>query len=190
VKLFSFTRYNEEKGELIKSMIRTISSIETSPYFAAIIPEVYVNIAASLGSAETIDDIATVPGRIVRVRNLAKATSSPEFGIQSHLAKLLLEIRSTNSNYKAVINVKFDEKLKSVVQSIKLPYAKTEHSGKLNDNGVIESVKNIIKLKSEPLFVVFDEGAFGLEPMTYIIADELQNLVQAVLNIAKDYVTM
>ena len=189
VKLFSFTRYNEEKGELIKSMIRTISSIETSPYFAAIIPEVYVNIAASLGSAETIDDIATVPGRIVRVRNLAKATSSPEFGIQSHLAKLLLEIRSTNSNYKAVINVKFDEKLKSVVQSIKFPYAKTEHSGKLNDNGVIEGVKNIIKSKSEPLFVVFDEGAFGLEPMTYIIADELQNLVQAVLNIAKDYVT-
>ena len=188
VKFFSPTQHNEAKENHLKSMIKAISSIETSPYFAAIVPEVYVNIATSLDSAETIDDIATIPGRIVRVRNLVKATASPEFGIQSHLAKLLLGIRRTNPNYKAVINTKFDEKLKAVVCSMKLPYAKTEHNTMPSEDGVIESIKSIMKAKSEALFVVFDEGAFGLEPMTYIIGDKLQNLVQVVMDIAKEYV--
>jgi len=189
VKFFSLTQYNEEKEELLKSMMKAISSIETSPYFAAIVPEVYVNIATSLESAETIDGIATIPGRIVRVRNLVKATASPEFGIQSHLAKLLLEIRRTNPNFKAVMNIKFDVKLKSIVYSMKLPYAKTEHNAMPSEDGIIESIRRIIELKNGTLLIVFDEGAFGLEPMTYIIGDKLQNLVQVVMEIAKEYVT-
>ena len=189
VKFFSPIQYNEEKGELLKSIMKAISCIEMSPYFAAIVPEVYVNIAASLDSVETLDDIATIPGRIVRIRNLAKATASPEFGIQSHLAKLLLEIRRINPNFKAVMNIKFDEKLKSIVYSMKLPFAKTEHNATPNEDGIIESVRCIIKPENGRLLVVFDEGAFGLEPMTYIIGDNLQNLVQVAMEIAKEYVT-
>jgi predicted fused transcriptional regulator/phosphomethylpyrimidine kinase len=189
VKFFSPVYYNKEKEALLKSMQKVISSIEISPYFASIVPEVYVNIATSLDSAQTIDDVATIPGRIVRVRNLVKATASPEFGIQSHLAKLLLEVRRVNPNFKAVINIKFDDRLKSIVYSMKLPFAMTEHNIMPSEDSIVVSVRRIIETRNGRLLVVFDEGAFGLEPMTYILGDNLNNLMQLAMGIAKEYVT-
>jgi len=46
---------------------------------------------------------------MVRVRGKVKALMDPEFGVSSHLAKLLLAVMSVDIKARAVINVKYDE---------------------------------------------------------------------------------
>ncbi|MGQ9780897.1 MAG: thiamine-phosphate synthase family protein [Nitrososphaeria archaeon] len=187
-KFFAQVRFDSKKEAIIDSMKKAISSIESSPYFAAVIPEVSVNIAVSSSSAKEADDIATIPGRIVRVRNRAKATATPEFGIKGHLTKLLLELRKLNPEIRAVMNIKYDEKLESIVSTMNLAYKKTEHNSILGEDDVIRSIADSMKDQFMVPLIVFDEGGFGIEPMTYVLGKSLDEIVQVVLEIARRHV--
>jgi len=188
MKFLSPVQIGKDKEVLIESMKKSILSLESSPYFAAIIPEVNVNVAVSLNSGQGIEDIATIPGRIVRVRNRAKATTSPEFGIQGHLTKLLIAVRRLNPNIKAVINIKFDEKIKFIISSTNLAHIKTEHNAILGEDDIIESIKNSLRTQKRIPLIVFDEGGFGIEPMTYLLGNNLDEIIQVALEVARKYV--
>lgn len=188
MRLFTQVKFDSKREAIVDSIREAISSIESSPYFAAVIPEVSVNIAVSSNHAQEVGDVATIPGRIVRVRNRAKATASPEFGIKGHLAKLLLELRKVNPEIRAVMNIKYDGKLKSTVSGMKLPYRVTEHGPVLREDEVIQSVVDCVRCQPAVPLIVFDEGGFGIEPMTYLLGRNLDEIVQAVLEIAHRYV--
>ncbi|MCX8188881.1 MAG: hypothetical protein N3F64_04150 [Nitrososphaeria archaeon] len=188
-----FSQHNKlelssEKEDLLKSLERAVKEIEESPYFASIIPEVYVNIAASCYACNSFEDIATIPGRIVKVKNRAKALMPPEFGIVSHLTKLLLEVKKIDPSVNVVINIKYDKKLARIVSELKISFTKTEHEIVYNEDDIINCIRRAILKSGTIPQVVFDEGGFGLEPITYVFGRSIEEAVALVLNLAKMYV--
>jgi len=187
IEIFSQPLLSREKELLLRDLEKAVKVIEESPYFASVIPEVYVNIAASLKDCNSFDEIATIPGRIIRVKNRAKALMPPEFGIVSHLTKLLLEVKKVNPSINVVINIKYDKKLAHIVSDSKIPFAKTEHNTVYNEDDVINCVrKAVIKYGRVPQ-IVFDEGGFGLEPITYVFGASIEETLNLVLELAKKY---
>ncbi|MGB9727781.1 MAG: thiamine-phosphate synthase family protein [Nitrososphaeria archaeon] len=188
VEVFFQPTLSGEKEFLLKKLEKAIKDIEESPYFVSIIPEVYVNIAASLENCHSFEDIATIPGRIVRVKNRAKALMPPEFGIISHLTKLLLEVKKIDPSINVVINIKYDKKLAHIVSTSNISFIKTEHDIIYDEDDVINSIRKAIEKIGNVPKVVFDEGGFGLEPITYVFGNTIEETINLVLDLAKMYV--
>jgi predicted fused transcriptional regulator/phosphomethylpyrimidine kinase/predicted transcriptional regulator len=187
VEVFSQPTLSREKELLLKKLEKAIKDIEDSPYFVSIMPEVYVNIAASLENCRSFEDIATIPGRIVRVKNRAKALMPPEFGIISHLTKLLLEIKKISPATNVVINIKYDKKLAHIVSNSNISFFKTEHDVIYNEDDVINCIRKAVTKIGKVPQVIFDEGGFGLEPITYVFGTSIDETVKLVLDLAKKY---
>ena len=175
-----------EVKETVKRVEEAVGLLESSSYVAYVVPEVAMNIAQASRQARTVEDVVGVPGRIVEVRGRVKAVSRPEPGGSKHLAQILLKIREL-TKHRAVINIKLDSKVESVVRDLGLKYATTsyEHPPK-GEEEVVEAVAKCFQEESM-LDVVFDWGGIGLEPTTYIFGRDAVDAARKVLRIAAEY---
>ncbi|MEM3437276.1 MAG: bifunctional hydroxymethylpyrimidine kinase/phosphomethylpyrimidine kinase [Nitrososphaerales archaeon] len=72
--------YNEaERYRVIENLKKAVTILEAHKEFSALIPETQANIAMALPFADSIMDVAAIPGRIVKVGKGVKASSYPEF---------------------------------------------------------------------------------------------------------------
>ena len=141
-------------------------------------------------SAKTVEDVAAIPGRIVRLKDKPKAVSKPEYGGSRHLARVLLAVKRYAPEVSAVINLKLDEAVESAIKSLGLRYSETrceEPYGREREEEVIEAVAREFGKRSD-WDVVIDRGGMGLEPTTYIFAENAEKAAEKALKIARRYV--
>ena len=103
----------DERKNVIENLKEAITILEKNNPIE-LMPNVMINIAMKLDNANSEADVASFPGRIIKINNNVKAVNPPEFNSSKHLANKLL----TNKKYKAVINIKYDEKIKKQIQNI------------------------------------------------------------------------
>jgi predicted fused transcriptional regulator/phosphomethylpyrimidine kinase len=90
--------------EMCGKLAVALDLIEGCEEFAALIPEVRTNLVYALPDARTQEDVLAVDGRITVVRGLPHAAGKPRFGASSHMARLLVELRKTDSSLRAAVN--------------------------------------------------------------------------------------
>jgi hydroxymethylpyrimidine/phosphomethylpyrimidine kinase len=113
--------YNEAlKYKVLMNVNEAGKFLESSPYIANLVPEVGMNIVMAVPYAESLNDVAAFPGRIVKVFGQVKAVSSPCFGASTHLAKYILEIMKHDPEKKAAINLKFSEETLRLLERKKM----------------------------------------------------------------------
>ena len=71
-----------------------------------VLPNVGMNIAACLQTANSVDEVAAVPGKITSVDGELRTHGKPQFGSSKHLAELLLEARNIDASKSAIINIR------------------------------------------------------------------------------------
>jgi len=179
-----------DRAQLLAKLEKAVSMIEEARYFVNVMPQVAVNIVESIKNAKTLEDVAGIPGRIVVIRDRPKAVSRPEFGGSKHLARVLLAAKKNAPNVNSAINLKFDEFVQEAVGSLGLRYSETSKKvveGRNMEDLVIESISE--EFEKDPfLDVVFDRGGYGLEPITYVFAEDSIKVVEKALKIARKYV--
>ena len=174
-------------SEAIDLVSRAVTLIESSGLFVHIMPEVSVNIAYAHGEASTIGDVVAVPGRIVRVRDRARSLMKPEFGASTHLAKVLLEARTRMKQYRAVMNLRYDDRMGRELSRLKLralvmggKYAKVA-------DPVVEALTRQMKESVGSFDVIVDSGGSGIEPSLYLFAADPVEVARLALKIARLY---
>src|SRR5262249_26114222 len=145
-----------------------IRLLETSETFVEVVPEVSVNIARATENAKASSDVVAVPGRMVRVKNRARAMLSPEFGASDHMARILLLSRAEMPVIRACINLRYDGKMDKALDKLHLDIlslkAITTRHRKDPTAAALEEA-----LKKHPRFsAVVDRGGSGVEPNTYL----------------------
>jgi len=85
-----------------------------------LIPEVSMNIAMCKSDAKNKSEVASIPGRIVKINNKLKASNQPQFNSSNHLANLLLKHKSENIN--AIINIKYNKEIDKAIKQANLNY--------------------------------------------------------------------
>jgi predicted fused transcriptional regulator/phosphomethylpyrimidine kinase len=142
--------------------------------FAARIPAVGSNLVEALPDAETIEDVAAVPGRILDVRGEVTVPGDPAFGVSQHVAGVLLAARAAGSPARATLNVAYDE---ATVEALVAAGHTAVTFDPDADTG--EAVAAALE-GNEAAEVLYHTGAMGIEPIVYVLGPDAPSVVGVV----------
>jgi predicted fused transcriptional regulator/phosphomethylpyrimidine kinase/predicted transcriptional regulator len=156
-----------EREGIIRDIERAVLLIERSPELLKVYPEVSINVALAREGASSLEDVAAIPGRIVRINDRLVAVGKPEFGASKHLASILLGVTRVNPLKRAVINIRLVPGLEEAAKRLGLKFAKTQAKQLARtEEEVVFSVIELVSSEKD-LDLVIDEGGLGLEPAVY-----------------------
>ena len=186
---FCMKEYGSRKGrisETVSEVSAAVRMLEASPDFVVVMPEVSVNIACVADGASSPSEVVAIPGRIVKVKERAKAMLPPEAGASVHMSRMLLLARSRMPEHRACINIRYDKRLGSLLPGagLRILTIRGRSSSGAKD-ATAEALEK--KLKSEPMKfdAVVEEGGSGIEPNVYLFAKGAQEVARIAIRLAK-----
>ena len=156
----------------VKEAVRILKKIEG---FEDIIPEVGTNIGMAIEGAESEDDIAVVDGRIVPTKEGIKA-GCVDFGVSSHVARLILAMMECDKERRSAINVKYSPEIVAMCKKLGLRISSFERVKEPEGVGTMEWGVGEASREFVP-DVIFDLGAVGKEPMVRIFGNTAVDVV-------------
>jgi predicted fused transcriptional regulator/phosphomethylpyrimidine kinase/predicted transcriptional regulator len=162
---------------VLTSVRRGLRVLENASGFAGLIPNVGSNLVACTPRAETIDDIAGVPGRIVDIKGRPTVPAEPEFGVSEHVASVLLAARRAGAEVNAAANIRYDPALVAALSELGHGTAEFESEETLQ-----ESVREALEANPGAT-VLYQTGSYGIEPILYILGDDAVSVAETVRNL-------
>jgi len=172
---------------ILEDLRAAVSLLESAPEFTELVPEVFTNIVMALKDAKGVADVAGIPGRLVRIRGRVTALMDPEFGVSSHLAKVLLAVMKVNSNIRSAINLKYNDSVLKIIKKLNLKYMvlHRDPNYKGKEDQLIAFAEAAVRKGDGWLDVIIDEGGFGIEPNAYFFDESATKLTDRVVRIAR-----
>lgn len=157
----------EERTEILLLLKETLSELERSEIFYSWVPEIGTQLANCDENAKDLDDVASFPGRIIRVKDTITSVSLPEFGSSKTMSSLLLWLRKMQPNTEWILSIKNKPDLIKKLNQLEIEYAITEEldirwEENLNE---LKSKKNINKIN-----LILDSGSAGYESIAYVFS--------------------
>jgi predicted fused transcriptional regulator/phosphomethylpyrimidine kinase len=175
-------------SDAVADVASAVRILEASDSFAAVMPEVSVNIACLAGEGETPDDVVAVPGRIVKVGGHAKSMQPPAAGSSKHLASLLLLARRRDRRFRAVINLRYDERMARVLRRLGLKTVEVEgYPVSPGGDPTLAALAAAIPRSSPGFGAVVDRGSKGIEPNVYLFGDTAVRVAERAVRVSAMY---
>ena len=152
---------------VLSSVRRGVRTLTNASGFAGLIPNVGSNLAECLPDAQGIEDVAAIPGRIFDVKGRATVPSDPEFGVSEHVAGVLLSAREAGTDVCAAINVCYDADV--VQQFADAGYETVEFDPDAPTDPIVAVLEGA---DHDEVFVLYQTGGYGIEPITYVLAPD------------------
>lgn len=182
--------YDAEKYLVIKQVKDAVKMLEAHSKVSDLIPESQSNIVMALPYAEDYSDVAGVPGRVVRILQKVKASSCPEFGASSHVARTVLVAMKYDQSIRSGMNIRYSEKLVDVCKKMNLtissydrrkePLKVKRAEGMTTSWGAEQAIKEIGMVPQ----VIYHTGDWGKEPMIILLGETAVEVAGAAINIA------
>lgn len=175
----------------IKNLKKAVEILETCEEFAAFIPEVRSNIVMAKENAKDVNDVAGIPGRITTVHGKPKAFMDPEFGVSSHMARLVLSIMNHDPSRRSALNIKYNYKIIGICEKLGLNVSFYDRNDEPDDVRNVEGgtipwgVEAAIKRIGKVPDVIYHKGAWGKEPSISLIGADAVDVAKMAVCIAK-----
>ncbi len=166
--------------------------LEASPSVSGVTPEVGMNVAMAIPYPEGPEDIAALPGRMVKALNGVRAVMPPRFGASSHLARYILEISRYDPSKRAAVNIRFSEEALRLLEGRGLTTSYYEREREPEDIKRKEGmtipwgVKEAYKRLGRPPDVIYHRGDVGKEPMIVLLGRDARELARIVVEVAEE----
>ncbi|MFB6298925.1 MAG: thiamine-phosphate synthase family protein [Halobacteriales archaeon] len=161
--------------QVLASVRRGIRVLENTRGFASLIPNTGANLVECLPEAETIEDVAGIPGHIFDVKGRPSVPADPEFGASEHVASVLLAARRHGSDARAVVNIRYMPAIVETLEAMGLETATFD--AEFEDVDVV--IETALTETSEAE-VLYQTGGFGIEPIVYILAPSAETAAERV----------
>ncbi|MCP8314566.1 MAG: bifunctional hydroxymethylpyrimidine kinase/phosphomethylpyrimidine kinase [archaeon] len=168
--------YNEaERYQAVKNVKEAVVILEAHKEFSELIPETQTNIAMALPFADSIMDVVAIPGRIVKIGKRAKASSCPEFGASSHVARTILTVIKHDGSVRAGLNVKYSDRIIDACKELEWTvsfYDRKEEPSEIKETegmSIEWGVEQVIKRIGKVPDVIYHKGDWGKEPMITLL---------------------
>ncbi len=153
-------------------------------------PEVGVNVVEAIDPKylRDLNDVAGVLGRIVRVGNEVKAVGPVRFGASKHLANALMIVVQHYPTLRAMVNIRYDEKLieSAVKAGFKVVFIdrskEPEEVKKVEGMSLKWIIQEALRKSHQPPDIIYDLGDVGKEAMIRVLA---RNAIEAVEKLLK-----
>lgn len=163
--------------QVLSSVRRGLRTLEHTSGFAGLIPAVGSNLCECLPDAETIEDVAGVPGRIVDVKGRATLAGDPEFGVSEHVARVLLAARAGGGDVRGCLNVRFDPDLLDRLEGAGL------ESAEFDAEADLEMVVQTTIESAPTARVIYQTGGFGIEPNAYVLGEDAESIARTIRDV-------
>jgi thiamine-phosphate diphosphorylase len=175
----------------IENLKQAMNILEESHEFALLIPEVRSNLVMAKRSANNIEDVAGIPGRITVLNNLPKASADPDYGASSHMARLVLNIMKFDPERRSALNMKYHPLLVDICQKLGLLVScynrNNEPTEVRNKEGstIPWGVKVAIDKIGTVPDVIYHIGSWGKEPMLVLLGAAAVDVAKMAVCLAK-----
>jgi predicted fused transcriptional regulator/phosphomethylpyrimidine kinase/predicted transcriptional regulator len=167
----------QAEREVLSNVRRAVRRFTNASGIETHVPNVGTNVAMSLPAATAETDVAAVPGRIHAMRGGVNVPANPEFGASHHVATTLLAATAAEPEIRGAVNLATSDDLLAAVPpgteaaAFDATYEnRRERLGSLFESGVPR--------------VVYHEGAFGIEPITYVLGTSAVDAVETATALA------
>lgn len=156
-----------------------------------IIPEVQSNFGYALPYALTEDDVAAIPGRIIKVEENVCTFKDPAFGASRHIADIILTTMKYNPDFRCAMNIRFSKDILNICSESGYEIDSFDRSDepkeiKAKEGSSLEwGTDSILSNRDTIPDIIFDRGDVGKEPMIRILGKHPDVVVDKVLNISK-----
>ncbi|MDW8035262.1 MAG: thiamine-phosphate synthase family protein [Candidatus Korarchaeum sp.] len=178
-----------ERYNTILRVVEAVKILESIEDAIKITPEVGVNVAMSLPYADSLEDVAAIPGRLHLIGRRLKASAYPEFGASRHLARYVLAARSYDQSVRAAVNIAHSEEVLAKLRGLGLRvswYDRREEPPevKAKEGATVPwGVRTAVERVGSVPDVIFHKGDWGKEPMIVLLGSDavkLANIVREV----------
>jgi predicted fused transcriptional regulator/phosphomethylpyrimidine kinase/predicted transcriptional regulator len=163
------------REQVLSSVRRGVRMLEHTSGFATLIPAVGANLVESTPDAETVEDVAGVPGRILDVVGRTEVPAEPEFGVSAYVATVLLAARAAGSDARAALNVAYSEDAVGTLASAGYETAEFDSEGESSGE---DSYVQAAVADGDSVDVLYQTGGYGVEPIVYLLADDAPEAVR------------
>ncbi len=173
------------------TMREALELITADPNIHLLVPESQMNLAMAIDGARGYDDVAAVPGRIVRIGNRVRAVSEPRFGASRHVASAILTIMKYSKSMRSAINIKKNDEILNA--AIELGYSISSYDRRREPPEIKDvegmtipwGVEEAIKAYGGVPDVIYHDGDIGKEPMMLVIGSDAIDVARKVLRLAE-----
>ncbi len=153
---------------IISELREVVSKIERTGFYR-LTPEVGSNIAYAKPCAKTLEDIAAIEGRIVKVKNRSIAVGNIVFGGSKHVATVVLAAMNFDKEFRSAMNIKYAKKTLDVCEKLGFGISDFSRNDEPEEKSSMEwgTCHGIEKYGSVP-DMIYDRGSVGKEPMIRI----------------------
>lgn len=175
----------------IENLKKAVKIIQNSEEFAAFIPEVRSNIVMAKENAKDVTDVAGIPGRITTVHGKPRAFMDPEFGVSSHMARLVLSIMKHDSSKRSAMNIIYNDKIISICEKLGLKVSFYDRKDEPEEIMTVEGgtipwgVEASIKKINDVPDVIYHKGAWGKESSISLIGSDAVDVAKIAVCIAR-----
>jgi hypothetical protein len=183
-----FGQRRGERSDTIAQVAEAVKLLESSRTFVSVMPQVSVNLACLAGGSDSPDDVVAIPGRIVRVKDSARAMQPPAAGSSKHMARVLLLVRKRIREFRAVINIRYDSKMAEVLEALGLKtleiggYSRSE-----TGDPTLEALRNKLLSSKAEFSAVIDSGTKGIEPNLYLFGKDAMEVARLAIRASEAY---
>ncbi len=155
--------------------------ITTNPRVSKLIPNVGANIGAAIEGATTESDIAAIPGRLYTIGDRVEVPANPEFGASQHVATMLLSAHQLDQSIRGAINIRTVDSFLATAreagfETVAFDASYDNRAGRLCEIFSEDGVPDI----------VYHEGAFGIEPITYVLGASAVAVAETIISLIGD----
>jgi len=182
---------------ILGNLVQAVELLQNCPEFAALVPEVRVNLAYALPEAKTREEVAAIDGRITVVRGLSHASGMPKWGASDHMARLIIEVRKYDSTINAGVNFKCDPVITEVVQKYcseqgvlfgwidrtKEPAEVAERNG----SSMPWKIKQLVESSGGVPKLFYEGEGWGKEPLFVALGNDAVEAASIAIEIARRY---
>ena len=150
----------------LSNVRRGLRILEHTSGFVTLLPNVGSNLVECTPDAESVEDVAGVPGRILDVMGRVVVPAEPDYGVSAHVATVLLAAREGGSDARGALNVRYADGLIDRLTS--MGYEAVEFDPDEEEPGrdaVLAAVES-----NPDATAVYQTGGFGVEPIIYLLA--------------------
>lgn len=181
-----------EKYRVLENVSKAVELLESSKRVSGIIPEVGSNIAMALPKpyARSVDDVAGIPGRLIKFKGRVMAVGSPEFGASSHVARIVMKVMEYDPEMRAAMNIKYSPEVIKACKSLNFLISSFDRKEepeevKSKEGGSLPwGIGRAIEKTGIVPDAIYDLGETGKEPMVRVLGRDAIEVANKVIMIA------
>jgi hydroxymethylpyrimidine kinase/phosphomethylpyrimidine kinase len=141
-----------------------------------LIPEVQSNLAYAIPYAESVDDVASFPGRIIRTLNSVDSFASAHFGASRQIHHLVLAAMEYDPDKRAAMTIAYSETLVKRIRALGHTVAEFDRTRTPKDvqdeegSTLAWGVQDVMEELGRVPDAIFDRGAVGKVPLIRLFA--------------------